>query len=230
VSEVEVSGSTVEDAVAQGLSELGATRDQVEVEILNEEPARVKLVLRPDTEQPGQNSDEGPVEVIAEPRREQAPTDPQEILEFGREDALDFLEGVLDAMELDGEVTVEVSEDSLQARVDGEDLGVLIGRHGRTLDALQELMRAAVQHQGNARIRMTLDIEGYRERRREAVAEIAREVAEQALEEGEARMEPMPAFERKVVHDTVAQIEGVVSESEGEDPDRYVVVRQIDGE
>jgi spoIIIJ-associated protein len=242
MTEIEVGGATLDEAIAQGLSELGASRDEVEVEVLSESaPVLVKLTLRaqtstredapngeesPDSAEP---ADSAPERARSDASREGTSSDPQEILEFGREDALDFLEGVLDAMDLEGEVRVEVSEEeSLQATVDGPHLGVLIGRHGRTLDAIQELLRAAVQHQGGARIRITLDIEGYRERRREAVAEMARDIAEQALEEGEARMEPMAAYERKVVHDTVAEIEGVTSESEGEEPDRYVVVRRGD--
>jgi spoIIIJ-associated protein len=252
VTELEASGATVDEAVTNGLSELAATRDQVEVEVLSDaDPARVRLVLREESQEPeavatpdeasgledavppGEEPDgaltqgSGLREIRPQGDESAAePSDPQEVLEFAREDALDFLEGVLDAMDLDGEVRVEVIEDSLQATVDGQDLGVLIGRHGRTLDALQELLRAAVQHQGGTRIRMNLDIEGYRERRREQVAEMAREIAEQALEDGEARLEPMIAFERKVVHDTVAEIEGVSSQSEGEEPDRYVVVRR----
>lgn len=159
---------------------------------------------------------------------EEQAEDPAETLEFAREDALDFLEGLLDAMDLDGEVQVELVEEQVRASVNGPELGILIGRHGRTLDSLQELLRAAVQHQAGGRVLLTLDIEGYRERRREAVEEQAREMAEQALEEGEVRLEPMPAFERKVVHDTVTDIEGIISHSEGEDPDRYVVLTRTD--
>lgn len=159
---------------------------------------------------------------------EESGEDPAETLEFAREDALDFLEGLLDAMDLDGEVQVELVEEQVRATVEGPELGLLIGRHGRTLDSLQELLRAAVQHQAGGRILVTLDIEGYRERRREEVEEQAREMAERAIEQGEVRLEPMPAFERKVVHDTVTDIEGITSHSEGEDPDRYVVLTRVD--
>lgn len=164
-----------------------------------------------------------------EPRpAEEEPVDPAEILEFAREDALDFLEGLLDAMDLDGEVQVDLVEDYVRARVNGPELGILIGRHGRTLESLQELLRAAVQHQAGGRVLVTLDIEGYRERRREAVEEQAREMAERAIEQGEVALEPMPAFERKVVHDTVTEIEGVTSHSEGEEPERYVVLTRTE--
>ena len=218
MTEIEASGQSVPDAIEQGLGELGVSEDEVEVEVLAEDPARVKLRLREDSPEAAP-----PDAQVAE-----EPPDYAEILEDGREDALDFLEGLLDAMELDGSVDVDVQDDALRVTVTGEELGVLIGRHGRTLEALQELLRAAVQHQGGARIRISLDIEGYRERRREALNEMAQDVADRALEVGEARLEPMSAFERKVVHDAVGEIEGVISESEGEEPRRYVVIRRVE--
>lgn len=167
---------------------------------------------------------EEPAADSVEPEEDRAET-----LEFAKEDALDFLEGLLEAMDLDGEVKVELVGEQVEADVTGADLGILIGRYGRTLDAIQELLRAAVQHQAGGRVLVLLDIEGYRQHRREEVEELTRGMAEEALEQGEVRMEPMPAFERKVVHDTVGDIEGITSHSEGEDPDRYVVLtRTVD--
>lgn len=153
----------------------------------------------------------------------------QEMLEDSREEALDFLEGLLDAMELDGEVEVEVDEEGrIQANIEGEDAGVLIGRKGQTLTAIQDLLRTAVQRQAQRRMWVYLDIEGYRDRRREDLQEMAREAAEDAKESGEIELEAMPAFERKIVHDTVAEIEGVTSFSEGEDPRRRVIIQSED--
>lgn len=143
-----------------------------------------------------------------------------------REEALDFLEGLLDAMDLDGEVGIELTEDGLQAFIEGEDSGILIGRRGHTLEAVQDLLRTAVQRHVKERIRISLDIEGYRERRRETLTSMAREAADSALRDGDqVEMEPMSAFERRVVHETVAEIEGVESFSEGEDPRRRVIIR-----
>ncbi|MCA1840646.1 MAG: KH domain-containing protein, partial [Actinobacteria bacterium] len=95
------------------------------------------------------------------------PEDRQEVLEDAREDALDFLEGILDSIDLEGEVTVEIEDDSLVAEIKGADVGVLIGRKGQTLDAIQELLRSVVQRQAQTRVRTRLDIEGYRTRRKE---------------------------------------------------------------
>lgn len=151
-------------------------------------------------------------------------------LEESREDALDFIEGLLDAMDVDGEVSAEVTEEGdIAVEIEGADGGLLIGRHGQTLDALQELLRTAVQRKAQSRVRVMLDIEGYRVRRRVAIQEQARSAAERAIEENvEIELDPMSAYERKIVHDTVAEISGATSFSEGEEPRRRVVIRGAD--
>ena len=152
-----------------------------------------------------------------------------EALQDCRDEALDFLEGLLEAMELEGEVDVQVTEErSLACVVDGEDLAILIGRRGQILEATQDLLRTAVQRQAMTRVRVTLDIEGYRERRREVLAELARDKSEAALQDGEAELEYMSAFERKVIHDAVGEIDGVTSFSEGEEPRRRVIIQKED--
>lgn len=152
--------------------------------------------------------------------------DEREILEDAREDVLDFLEGLLDSMDADGDVVAEITDEgNIAAVIEGADGGLLIGRRGQTLDAIQELMRTAVQHKAKTRVRATLDIEGYRDRRRQEVAGLAREAAQRAMTDGEVEMEPMSAYERKVVHDTAAAIEGVTTFSEGVEPKRRVIIK-----
>lgn len=153
--------------------------------------------------------------------------DPEEILEDAREDALDFLEGLLDAMEADGDVVAEITDDgAVAAEITGGDGGLLIGSRGQTLEAMQELLRTVVQRQAQTRVRVTLDIEGYRDRRRDSVRRLAEQMAERAVEEGEVELEPMNAYERKIVHETVAGIDGVSSFSEGQEPRRRVLLRR----
>lgn len=153
--------------------------------------------------------------------------DPEEILEDAREDALDFLEGLLDAMEADGDVVAEITpEGGVAAEITGGDGGLLIGSRGQTLEAMQELLRTVVQRQAQTRVRVTLDIEGYRDRRRDSVKRLAEQLAERALDEGEVELEPMNAYERKIVHETVAGIDGVSSFSEGQEPRRRVLLRR----
>jgi len=128
---------------------------------------------------------------------------------------------------LDADIQAEVVEDCIELRVDGTGLGVLVGPRGATLDALQELTRAVLQHvAGGQSARLYLDVGGYRERRRQALAEFAIGIANEVMESGRDRaLEPMPAPDRKVVHDAVATLDGVTTTSEGEEPRRHVVIR-----
>ena len=140
--------------------------------------------------------------------------------------AREFLAGLLEAMDLSAEVSVELEPDRALVDVNGEGLGLLIGRRGQTLDALQELVRAAVQRRLKARARLLVDVEGYRARRRASLAEYARAMAQRAKERGtEIELEPMNSYERKIVHDAVAEVEGATSFSEGDEPERKVIVR-----
>jgi spoIIIJ-associated protein len=123
-------------------------------------------------------------------------------------------------------VSSQIADERVIVEVTGEDLGVLIGRRGQTLDALQELTRTAVQRRLRARVRLLVDVEGYRARRRESLADYARAMARRALERGtEIELEAMNAYERKIVHDAIAEVAGASSYSEGEEPDRKVIVR-----
>ena len=137
-----------------------------------------------------------------------------------------FLDGLLDAFGADAEVTVGISEDdAIEAAITGEDVGLLLGPRGATLEALQELARRALQQHSEDSMRLRVDVGGYRERRREALAKFATKVAAQVVETGEpASLEPMNAADRKVVHDTVNDLDGVSTSSEGEEPRRRVVI------
>jgi spoIIIJ-associated protein len=139
--------------------------------------------------------------------------------------AADYLERLLDIVDYDGDIDLDVENDRAIVAIVGTDLKPLIGQRGETLDALQELTRLAVQQKTGARSRLMLDISGHRQARREELAKLARETAAEVLESGEsARLAPMNPFERKVVHDAIAAMDGVHSESEGEEPNRRVVI------
>lgn len=140
--------------------------------------------------------------------------------------ASEFTEGLLKAMQLEAEVVAKPDDRRVILDVTGSGLGVLIGRRGQTLDALQELIRTAVQRRLKARVRLLVDVEGYRARRRASLADYARAMALRAKERGtEIELEPMNSFERKIVHDAVSEIDGATSFSEGDEPDRKVIVR-----
>ena len=129
----------------------------------------------------------------------------------------------------DATVTVAVGEDeALEAAVEGSELGLLVGQKGVTLTAVQELVRSMVQRRfvGQLHARVRVDVAGYRARRKEALARFATTIAESVKESGVAKaLDPMGSADRKVVHDTVNEIDGVVTVSEGEDAARRVVIR-----
>jgi spoIIIJ-associated protein len=139
-----------------------------------------------------------------------------------------LLEEILDALDLDGEIVVDEDAERISARVEGEELGLLIGRRGQTIDAVQLLCyRAAFRGRGD-RKRVSVDAAGYRERRRETVERQAERAAERALESGkEIELEPMSPTERKIVHDRLKDRSGIETFSEGEDPERCVIVAPL---
>lgn len=145
-------------------------------------------------------------------------------LENEGEIAADYIEGLLDVADLDGDIDMDVEGDRAVVSVVGATLDELVGRRGEVLEALQELTRLAVHQQTGARTRMMLDVGGYRQRRRAELAAAGQDAAEEVRRTGAPkRMWAMNPFERKVVHDAVAAA-GLRSESEGEEPDRRVVV------
>ncbi len=172
------------------------------------------------------DGDEGPLDASAveqgaafeQPERSAAD------LELEGEIAADYIEGLLDVADLDGDIDMDVEGDRAVVSVVGATLDELVGRRGEVLEALQELTRLAVHQHTGARTRMMLDVGGYRQRRRAELAEAGQEAADEVRRTGQPkRLWPMNPFERKVVHDAVAAA-GLHSESEGEEPDRRVVV------
>lgn len=148
-----------------------------------------------------------------------------DLLEDQADAAEDFIHGLLDVLDMDGEAEADIADETIEVRIAGPDMGLLIGRHGSTLEALQELTRAAVQHQTSSRARLVLDIEGYRDRQRSIVERHARAAAADVRKTlRPTELEPMTSFERKVVHTALADFEGVRTASEGEEPDRKVVI------
>ena len=138
--------------------------------------------------------------------------------------AADYLEELLDIADLDGDLDMDVEGDRASVQIGGADLSQLVGRNGEVLEALQELTRLAVYRETGERSRLMLDVDGHRAQQRERLVALAETSIAEVKESGESvSLEPMSAFERKVVHDAVAAA-GLGSESEGEEPRRRVVV------
>jgi spoIIIJ-associated protein len=168
------------------------------------------------------NGDRGPRRDRGD-RYEAIDSVPPEIEEVGRT----FLNGLLDSMGLSADIEVGVvNNNMIEFRASGRDLGVLIGPRAQTLQAIQELLRTVVHYATNSSSgRILLDVAGYREKRKVALVAFTAKVAAEVTASGERRaLEPMSAADRKVIHDAIGDIEGVVSSSEGEDPNRYVVL------
>jgi spoIIIJ-associated protein len=148
-------------------------------------------------------------------------------LELEGEIAADYVEGLLDVADLDGDIDMDVEGDRALVSVVGATLDELVGPRGEVLEALQELTRLAVHRQTGARTRVMLDVGGYRQRRRAELTEAGSDAADEVKRTGVAKkLGAMNPFERKVVHDAVA-VAGLRSESEGEEPDRRVVVLPV---
>jgi spoIIIJ-associated protein len=175
---------------------------------------------RPNRERPRSEDDDRSVKDEGEAMSEASVQEQAEAAEA-------FLSGLVEAFGLSATVSSEEVDEAVEVRIDGDDLGLLIGPKGRTLWALQELTKTVVQRQqgGGLSTRIRVDVAGYRERRKAALERFTQDAAAAVLESGQARaLEPMGAADRKVVHDTVNDIDGVVTRSEGEDPRRRVVI------
>ncbi len=147
-----------------------------------------------------------------------------EQLEHEGDIAADYLEELLDIADVDGDLDMDVDGDRAAVSIVGGDLSALVGRDGEVLDALQELTRLAVYQQTGERSRLMLDVDGFRAAKKAAVVRIAEDAVKVVKESGEPQpLEPMTPFERKVVHDVVAEA-GLTSESEGVEPKRHVVI------
>lgn len=157
---------------------------------------------------------------------EQPIVDEEELLVKEGDVAGDYLERLLDILDYDGDIDLDVEAGRALVSVDGSgELDKLVGQRGQVLEALQELTRLAVQTETSSRSRLMLDIGGWRASRRGDLSDLGRTTADQVAESGtSSRLQPMTPFERKIVHDAVADVAGVTSESEGDEPNRCVVV------
>jgi spoIIIJ-associated protein len=220
VEEIQRSAPSVEEALEAALAELGVSEQEADVDVVQEPRQGVF----------GIGSQEAIVSVRI--RRRAAEVSQDELEEQG-EVAADFLEGLLTRMGLDAEVEPTFEDGTMYVDVLGrgpedEDMGLLIGRHGQTLEAFQELTRVVVGQRMGTRARIVVDVEDYKRRQRSRLEARAREIANRvARSRVEEELEPMNPFDRKVVHDAVAAVAGVASASRGEEPERRVVIRPL---
>lgn len=239
--ESEGRGATVEEAIQEALAELGVSEQQADVEIVREpkggflgvggqEAVVVVRTSEPLREEEADGSVESPAPRPA-PMSRVIPEADLEELEAQADSAADFLEELLGHMGIDA--IAEPTEHSGHMYVDivdgpEADMELLIGRHGQTLDAIQELTRMVVSRRLDTRVRVIVDVQDYRKLREERLVENARHLADRVLETGrDAELDPMNPFERKLVHDALADLPGVETSSLGEEPNRFVVIHKV---
>jgi spoIIIJ-associated protein len=252
--EIEISGNSVDEAIALGLETLGVERDAVTVDVLDEgsrgllgigsRPARVRLVIDkvvvPEEESPPTVEPEPipePAPVIADEADEldapsPAPSTVEDRLQSMVPVARQTLEELLEKMGVQARVEAYVKppqdEDDyhkLVLNIQGQDLGVLIGRRGETLDALQFITRLIVGREVERRINLVVDVEGYRERRERSLRQLAQRMAERAVATGRRQvLEPMTPAERRIVHVELRDHPEVETESVGQDENRKVTI------
>jgi spoIIIJ-associated protein len=142
----------------------------------------------------------------------------------------ELLEEIAEGLSLKVEVHVEEQDGVLHGRLDGEDVGLFIGRHGQTIDAVQHLAQRIVFPEGPSSVRVVIDANGYRERRAEALRADADDAVEEALSSGKpVELDPLPPFERRIVHEYLRERGGVETHSEGNEPERYLVITPLAG-
>jgi spoIIIJ-associated protein len=203
------------DSVINGNDLLGEDDDLIEVEDSDDDLADEAEKV------------EGADEDLADESDEDDEDDDEDDLTSLEEEgdiAADYIEGLLDIADLDGDIDMDVEGDRAVVSVVGATLDELVGDDGEVLEALQELTRLAVHRKTGTRARLMLDVGGFRVRRRAELADLGRSVADEVARSGEPKkLRAMSPFERKIIHDAVA-VAGLRSESEGEEPNRRVVV------
>lgn len=215
--ETESSGSTVEEAVEAALADLGVSEQEVRVEVVQEPKAGFLGV--------------GAQEAIVKVRLASGGQDlDMDALEEQADTAADFVDELLAKMGIDATAEPILVNDHMYVDIvgdDEDDMALLIGRHGATLDAIQELTRMVVGRRLDERCRIMVDVEDYRKRREDRLVERAQQVARKVLETGSDEvLDPMNPYERKLVHDAVAELGGLETSSQGEEPNRSVVIRR----
>ncbi|SFR11931.1 RNA-binding cell elongation regulator Jag/EloR [Desulfoscipio geothermicus] len=199
---VEKSGKTVEEAVENALREINLTRDEIEIEVL-EEPSKGLFGFIGGR----------PALVRVKPKETPA------------RQARALLEKVMQTMDLDVDIDVIEKDEKILININGPDLGILIGRRGETLDALQYLVNLSANKNTDKRKRILIDIEGYRKRREDTLKKLAYKLADKAKQRGRnVILEPMNSMERRIIHTALQGRDDIYTFSEGEEPYRKIII------
>jgi spoIIIJ-associated protein len=204
VKEITASGQTVEEAVQAALEQLETTRDHVEVEVIDEGKKGLFGVF-------------GSKRAYVKVRIKENPIEKTE----------KYLQKMIEQMNIVATVHTSVEDNHVTYEVEGKDIAILIGKRGQTLNALQYLLHLAINKNGGTEyLTVTLDAEGYRARRRETLEALALKMADKAIRlNKKIALDPMPAFERKIIHSVLQSNKSVTTYSDGQEPHRHIVIQ-----
>ncbi len=239
---IQATAKNVQKAIEEGLKELGVSQEEVDIKVLDEgglfRKAKVELSYddgKQDTKPSKEEKKDDKLDKKAEKKAAKeeekaakaeakaekelpAKLDPEKV-------GKDFLKELLDKMKVQAEVEFTTTQDGVLFNASGDHVSPLIGRHGETLNAIQELLMNVLKNKGYREGRVYFDVENYKNRREVALVELAEKMAKKALKIGKpVRLERMSAYERKIIHTALQNFEGVTTQSEGEEPNRYLVV------
>lgn len=227
----EYTGKNVEEATQVALEELGLEKDDIHVEVIEEsqkgflgiggKEARIKVELVGEWEVQGEKKEERKTENVEEIQKSSA----KEVLSKASGKQVDMVKEILNIMNIDAVVEAVEKDDSILIDIWGDDVAVLIGKNGSTMEALQYLVNVSSKRRGDLEKRVVIDIEGYKRRKKARLEKKAKDLAVKVKYDGKTiEMPPMNASDRKTVHIAIRKIEGVWSESEGEEPDRRILI------
>ena len=241
---IQITAKNVQKAIEQGLKELGVSQEEVDIKILDEgglfRKAKIELcyedgnIAKEKSEKKAEDKDkkeESKAEKKEEKSKEKAQkketteqekTDNKESIESAGKD---FLNKLLEKMRVQAEIDFAKTEDGVLFNASGDKVSALIGRHGETLNAIQELLLNVLKNKGYKEGRVYFDVENYKNRREIALVEMAEKMASKAIKLNKpVRLERMSAYERKIIHTALQNFEGVTTQSEGIEPNRHLVI------
>jgi spoIIIJ-associated protein len=238
---VEVHAPTVEEAIEQGLDQLGLPRTAVDVEILEEghqgflglgnQDARVRLIVKDENPTPLKPAKQKPAPIVAISGKEE-PTEEMDQIEINKNSAVEIVRKLVSEMNIEARVSGRVidPEDErdhpmVQVEITGNDLSILIGRRSETLNALQYIASLILCEKAKTWIPLTIDVQGYRSRRERQLRQLARRLADQVVQTGRKQvLEAMPANERRIIHLELRYHPFVTTTSIGEEPNRRTTI------
>ncbi|MBQ3047868.1 MAG: KH domain-containing protein [Clostridia bacterium] len=257
MKKIEVTAKNVQKAIEQGLKELNATQDQVDIKIIDEgglfRKAKIELVLDVDVEKEREKEEkksetkvaenkenkeesaketkkkqikkEEPVkEEKSEPKEEKpchCELDVEKVCELGKE----FLTGLIEKMGVEAKVECMDTEVGITFNAGGEKVSLLIGKRGETLNAIQEILSNYIKNIGYRQKKVFFDVENYKNRREMSLITLAERMAKKAIKINKPiKLEKMSAYERKIIHTSLQNLEGVTTKSEGEEPNRHLII------